>query len=287
VTDYENENLEDSNGRAIWALGTLVSYQKILPQRFITRAEMYLKNALPWMKELKSPRAIAFCIKGLYMYNLTRENGNVRFLIHVLATKLEVKFFNSRDEQWEWFEDCMTYGNSILPEALLLAHLSTENNLFRSIAKTSFDFLLSKTFIEGKIRVISNQGWLQKGETRVLEGGEQPIDVAYTVNTLHLFHEAFNDHTYCEKMTTAFSWFLGNNHLNQFVYNTQTGGCHDGLEKDNVNLNQGAESTVCYLMARISMEKMRKGITILPTPQEEKYLLRTVPLEIYRARINN
>jgi hypothetical protein len=205
----------------------------------------------------------------------------------VLATKLEVKYFSVRDEQWEWFEDCLTYGNSILPESLLLAHLSTENNVFKNIAKISFDFLLSKIFIDGKIKVISNNGWLQKGKVRIMEGGEQPIDVAYTVSTLQLFYEAFNDHTYCEKMTTAFSWFLGNNHLNQVIYNSQTGGCHDGLEKENVNLNQGAESTVCYLMARVCMEKVRKGITILPIPQEEKYLLRTVPLELYRTRINN
>lgn len=283
----EDENLEDSNGRAIWALGTVVGYQKILPQNFVTRAEIYLKNALPWIKELKSPRAIAFCIKGLYMYNLSRQNGNVRFLIHVLATKLEVRFCRTRDDQWEWFEDCMTYGNSILPESMLLAHLSTKNLHFKNIAKMSFDFLLSQIFINGKIKVISNNGWLYKGIPRCMEGGEQPIDVAYTVQTLHLFSEVYKDEMYNKKMEHAFSWFLGNNHLKQMIYNPLTGGCHDGLEKENVNLNQGAESTVCYLMARMSMERVRKGISLIPVSKEENYLLRTVALDAVKVRINN
>lgn len=55
-------------------------------------------------------------------------------------------------------------------------------------------------------------------------------------------------------MDTAFNWFLGNNHLRQIIYNPCTGGCYDGLEDLNVNLNQGAESTLSYLMARMSVE---------------------------------
>jgi hypothetical protein len=86
-------------------------------------------------------------------------------------------------------------------------------------------------------------------------GGEQPIDVAYTIIALSHFYEVFNDADYLQKMEIAFSWFLGNNHLDKIIYNPCTGGCYDGLEKDYVNLNQGAESTVSYLMARLKMEK--------------------------------
>ena len=86
-------------------------------------------------------------------------------------------------------------------------------------------------------------------------GGEQPIDVAYTILALSRFYEVFNDASYLQKMDLAFSWFLGNNHLDKIIYNPCTGGCYDGLEKDYVNLNQGAESTVSYLMARLKMEK--------------------------------
>jgi hypothetical protein len=87
-------------------------------------------------------------------------------------------------------------------------------------------------------------------------GGEQPIDVAYTIIALSLFYEIFEDFNYLQKMQLAFSWFLGNNHLEQIIYNPCTGGCYDGLEEDYINLNQGAESTVSYLMARLKMEKV-------------------------------
>ena len=55
-------------------------------------------------------------------------------------------------------------------------------------------------------------------------------------------------------MKIAFDWFLGNNHLNQIMYNPCTGGCYDGLEESHINLNQGAESALSYLMARLTMQ---------------------------------
>lgn len=100
----------------------------------------------------------------------------------------------------------------------------------------------------------SNQGWKNKGTT-AHNFGEQPIDVGYTIIALAIFYDTFGDATYLEKMSIAFDWFLGKNHLNQIIYNPCTGGCYDGLEEHHVNLNQGAESTVSYLMARLTMEK--------------------------------
>jgi hypothetical protein len=161
------------------------------------------------------------------------------------------------ESKWQWFESYMTYGNSILPEALLLAYIETGNKVYKEIAKNSFDFLLSLTLNGDKIKVISNKGWLHKGHQLVpiVVGGEQPIDVAYTILAMNLFYKTFQDASYFEKMTIAFNWFLGNNHLNQIIYNPCTGGCYDGLEENTVNLNQGAESTISYLMARLIMEK--------------------------------
>ena len=85
--------------------------------------------------------------------------------------------------------------------------------------------------------------------------GEQPIDVAYTILALSKFYEVFKDENYLDKMRTSFDWFLGNNHLHQIIYNPCTGGCYDGLEENHVNLNQGAESTLSYHMARLTVEK--------------------------------
>ena len=147
-------------------------------------------------------------------------------------------------------------GNSILPEALLYAWLMTGEADYKEIAIQSFEFLLSQIFNENGIEVISNKNWLLKGH-EAEQFGEQPIDVAYTLMTLSLFYEVLDDDKYYKKMVIAFNWFLGNNRLHQIIYNPCTGGCYDGLEETHVNLNQGAESTVSYLMARLSMEKYK------------------------------
>lgn len=120
----------------------------------------------------------------------------------------------------------------------------------REIAKESFDFLLGQMFSNHQIRAVSNRGWKHKGEA-CETFGEQPVDIANTVVTLSLFYEVFRDAEYLVKQRNAFNWFLGDNHLHQIIYNPATGGCYDGLEEHNVNMNQGAESTLCYLMARL------------------------------------
>ena len=137
---------------------------------------------------------------------------------------------------------------------MLCAYQDTGKERYKDIAERSFDFLLIKIFPEQSIKVIPNKSWLIKG--KVLEQhAEQPIDVAYTILTLSRFHDVFYHDDYIEKMKIAFQWFLGKNHLHQIVYNPRTGGCYDGLERENINLNQGAESTVSYLMARLVIEK--------------------------------
>jgi len=157
---------------------------------------------------------------------------------------------------WNWFEGYLTYANSILPEAMLYSWLLTGEIIFKEIAVSSLNFLLSQTFKENWIEVISNRKWLQKGENAV-QFGEQPIDVAYTIMTLSKFYDVLANEEIRKKMQLAFDWFLGNNRLHQIVYNPCTGGCFDGLEEMHVNLNQGAESTISYLMARLTIEKYK------------------------------
>jgi hypothetical protein len=162
------------------------------------------------------------------------------------------------NKNWEWFESYLTYANSILPEAMLYAWLLTREQIYKDIAITSFDFLLSQIFNENGIEVISNKNWLQKGQVAG-HFGEQPIDVAYTIMTLSKFYGVFINESYRLKMETAFNWFLGKNRLHQIIYNPCTGGCYDGLEKTHVNLNQGAESTISYLMARLTIEEYQRS----------------------------
>jgi len=208
-----------------------------------------------------STRAMAFAIKGLNFYNSAFKSDNTIRLINILAKRLVQMFKHEYAEGWEWFEDYLTYANSILPEAMLYAWLLTGESEYRDIAKLSLNFLLEQTFNENGIEVISNKRWLKRGQVAG-RFGEQPIDVAYTIITLSKFYDVFNDKEYYLKMITAFNWFLGNNRLNQIIYNPCTGGCYDGLEETHVNLNQGAESTVSYLIARLTVDKYMKPVKI-------------------------
>ncbi len=199
---------------------------------------------------------MAFSIKGLYYCNSTIKSPEYSDLIKILANRLVQMYRHEKSENWEWFEGYLTYANSILPEAMLYAWLLTGESVYENIARSSFNFLLSQTFNENGLEVISNKSWLKRGQ-KAGRYGEQPIDVAYTIMTLNEFYEAFPDEDYLLKMETAFNWFLGNNRLHQIIYNPCTGGCYDGMEETHVNLNQGAESTLSYLMARLTVEKYR------------------------------
>ncbi len=251
------ENLDDANGRAVWALGYLISLKSLLPAGIISEAEKIIKKSLKRIGNVHSTRAMAFAIKGLYYYQGTVPSAENVSLIKTFADRLREMYRHESNEKWEWFEAYLTYANSILPEAMLMAWLVTGKTDYKDIAIPSLRFLLQQTFKEKWIEVISNKNWLQKGQ-EAKHSGEQPIDVAYTVMTLGHFYDATGDPAYLAKMKIAFSWFLGNNRLNQIIYNPCTGGCYDGLEDTHVNLNQGAESTVSYLMARLSVEKYQK-----------------------------
>ncbi len=247
-------NLEDSAGRALWSLGYLISMKEILPEELIAEACLMLKKTLVRTEMIHSTRAMAFAIKGLCLYYSQFSQPEVLDLIKTLAGRLERMWEHESETNWQWFESSLTYANSLLPEAMLYTWQVTHDPVYREIAIRSLDFLVSKTFNEEGIAVISNRGWMQKGE-KPNRFGEQPIDVAYAVMTLSAFYEEFKNDSYRHNMKIAFNWFLGQNYLHQIVYNPATGGCYDGLEEYNVNLNQGAESTVSYLMARLTVEQ--------------------------------
>jgi len=245
-------NLDDANGRAVWALGYLLSLKGCLPEDILSEAETIMQKSLRCLGTVYSTRAMAFVIKGLYYYNTAKRSPENIELVKTFANRMVQMYKHEANEKWEWFESYLTYANSILPEALLYSWLMTGEAIYRDIARSSLDFLLLQTFNENGIEVISNRNWLHKGQVAG-HFGEQPIDVAYTIMTLGKFYAEFRDDDYRLKMETAFNWFLGKNRLNQIFYNPCTGGCYDGLEETHVNLNQGAESTISYLMARLTM----------------------------------
>jgi glycosyltransferase involved in cell wall biosynthesis len=254
-TEQNNEtNLDDANGRTIWALGYVISKKSVLPDEIVSKALSLFEQTMPHIETIHSTRALAFIIKGLYYYNSVVKTSNIKVLTERLADRLVNMYLHESTKNWEWFESYLTYANSILPEAMLCAAEVTGKKHFEGIAVESFDFLLNNIFNANGIEVISNKSIFYRGK-EAPKFGEQPIDVAYTIMTLSMFYDRFNKKEYLDKMIQAFNWFLGENRLNQIVYNPCTGGCYDGLEEHNVNLNQGAESTVSYLLARLTMQK--------------------------------
>ena len=246
-------NLDDANGRAVWALGYLMSLVDLLPSKILLEADRILEKSMPYLSKIRSTRAMAFAIKGLYFYQHTMKSTEKLLLIKTFANRMNQMYKHESEPGWEWFEGYLTYANSILPEAMLYSWLLTGDISYKESALKSMNFLLSHIFRGNEIEVISNRKWFKKGETRG-QFGEQPIDVAYTIMTLSKFYDVFADEDYRDKMQRAFNWFLGENRLHQIVYNPCTGGCYDGLEESSVNLNQGAESTISYLMARLTIE---------------------------------
>jgi glycosyltransferase involved in cell wall biosynthesis len=247
-------NLEDANGRALWSLGTVISHRDTLPLEMICQAVKCWDKAIKRIDDIKSPRAIAYALKGLYLYHSIYKDEEIKTHIEKLADELLRHYNINSVENWCWYEDYMTYANNVLPEAMMYSYLVTKNPKYKKIAAITFDFLLSHYFMKGQLKVISNRGWFKKENERIF-CGEQPIEVATTIIALDLFYEVTRNKKYKDQLKLAFIWFLGNNHLKQIMYNPENGASYDGLEDKHININQGAESTLCYFKARLIMEK--------------------------------
>ncbi|WP_281237965.1 glycosyltransferase [Flavobacterium praedii] len=256
TSQNELVNLEDSNGRALWSLGYTLSNHNLLPYALVEQAQKVWDKAVFHVDSVTSPRAIAYTLKGLYHYYTVNPEEKIKNNIIQLADKLLNHYHINSDENWCWYEDYMTYVNNVLPEAMMYGFLATGDLKYKKIALITFDFLLSHYFMKGEFSVISNRGWFVKGKKKNAYG-EQPIEVATTIITLHLFYEVTGNVKYKNQLNMAFSWFLGNNHLNQIIYNPVNGASYDGLEEKNVNINQGAESTLCFFKAQMIMDKYK------------------------------
>jgi len=242
---------EDAQGRALWALGFLISSKEI-PKEMRNEAEQIFCKSLKIIRKIKSPRAVAFMIPGLYFYNKSKQShGNIN-KIKKLSDYLVLLYKKCASDEWQWFEEYLTYANSKLPEALFYSYLATENQEYLDIAQSSLDFLNSVTFENEMFAPIGQDGWYFKNGKKA-HYDQQPIDTGSIVQTLLLANRITKRKDYLEYAIKAFQWFLGRNSLNHVVYDETTGGCHDGLGKFSINLNQGAESTLAYLIARLSL----------------------------------
>ncbi len=245
------ENLEDAEARTLWSLATAATSN--LPEDLKKRATVILDESCEKFDNVSSPRAVAFHIKAMAIWCAIGAKEKITALVKRHADFLLDRWNDNASSDWQWFEQSLTYSNAILPEAMLLAYKVTGDDLYFRAGKSALDFLISQSFQGDVCAPVGQSGWFKKGEIKK-HYDQQPEEVSALVLACRTMYDLCGDVFYKQKMIQAFDWFLGNNILNQVVYSQLSGGCYDGLGEKEINLNQGAESTISYLLARLAVD---------------------------------
>jgi hypothetical protein len=241
---------DDCIGRALWALGVTATLAADEGCRALAR-DMFAR-ALPHASEL-GPRGTAQAILGLAsMLTAVPDSTEMRSAIDRLVAKLTERYHNHATEEWRWFEATLTYDNAILPFALFAAYEITRERSTLRVARESLEFLEDVCFQEGRLQLVGNTGWHSRGKEKS-RADEQAIDAAAFVLAFRYAYKVTEDRHYLRRMRESFAWFLGANRLGVSLYDFTTGGCCDGMGVAEINRNQGAESTICFLLSLLKM----------------------------------
>lgn len=270
----DEEGSEDSFGRTIWALGYLIHFAPNNSYREF--AQEILFHTIPHFSSLTHLRGVANTLIGVGHYlHLHPQDETMLAQSQALSGVLCQAYAQHRTNNWHWFEDKLTYDNALLPLALLSYYDISGDALSHSIALESMAFLEAKTMDKGYLNPVGNDKWLEKnGEMGLYD--QQAIETMAMVLLYDKAYDISNDGTYLEKMDTCYQWFLGHNSLRIPLYDEETGGCCDGLHESGVNRNQGAESTLAYLIAHLSIEKQMVKTFTPPREAPKKELDKNV-----------
>jgi glycosyltransferase involved in cell wall biosynthesis len=250
----EDRGSDDSYGRALWALGTVLGRSNT--PALHTMAGWLFEQALPAILDTTSPRAWAFALIGIHAY-LQRFAGD-RMASQVreeLAGRLLSLYRNNRLDQWRWYEGVLTYCNAALPHALLMCGQSMPNKAMTEAGLESLSWLADLQRAEeagGHFVPIGSNGFYQQGGKRA-RFDQQPVEAQSMVSACLEAARITEDKRWRREARRAFEWFLGRNDLNLPIYDPMTGGCRDGLHPDRANENQGAESTLAFLQALLEL----------------------------------
>lgn len=255
----EREGSEDSQGRALWALGTCAGRSK--HRHLQAWAAQMFERALPAIIELKSPRTWAYTLLGIYEYFRRLSGDRIASQARDMLTQRLIDLFDkTATEEWPWFETSLSYANALLSHVLILSGRWTENQQAFDIGLRSLRWLVAiQKAPHGHFRPIGSEGFYVRGEKRA-DFDQQPIEAHSTISACLEAYRSTNDATWHEEARIAFEWFLGRNDLGLSLYDSKTGGCCDGLHVDRVNQNQGAESTLAYLIALSEMELLENDL---------------------------
>ncbi|MGB3466630.1 MAG: glycosyltransferase family 4 protein [Cyclobacteriaceae bacterium] len=249
----DNVGSEDSFGRTIWALGYLMCNAP--NDAYYQTGKLVFFEAAPNFEKLISIRSIALTMIGIsYYLKSNPSDDSMTERLRILARKLVKAYNDHHTTEWHWFESLLAYDNGLLPLALLHAAEILDEEEIRKISIESMNFLTTVTMKNGYLSIIGNKEWYKKDGTRSMYA-QQPIDALAMVL---MYHQAFNltkNKEYLNMMFTAFMWFLGENDLRMSLYDFETKGCCDGFESYGVNRNQGAESSLAYLISHLTVLK--------------------------------
>ena len=255
----EREGSEDSHGRALWGLGTVLGRSKNAGWK--GAAGRMFELAVPAAIEFKSPRACAFALLGLQEY-LDSFPGDRAALSasEALANRLLNSYRSYRSDDWKWFEDGLAYSNARLPQALIRAGMRAWNEEMVAAGLEALDWLVAiqRCEVKGHFVPIGSQGFYSI-TTKKARFDQQPVEACAVVSACLQAYRATGKGRWRKEAWSAFNWFLGDNDLQIALYDPTTGGCRDGLHPDRANENQGAESTLSFLMALLELRKLEEA----------------------------
>ena len=250
----EEVGSEDSHGRALWALGSVLGQSRDAGLR--GAAGRLFEAAVPVVLTFTSPRAWAFCILGLQAYlDWFPGDRAIQGARNTLANRLLDIYERSHTENWHWFEKSLSYSNARLPQALILAGWRSDNKRMVAAGTEALEWLIAtQHFGDSEIFVpIGSSGFFAEGAEKA-RFDQQPVEACATVAACLEVSRLTGENKWIDEAQRVFRWFLGNNDLQVPLYDAETGGCRDGLHPDRVNENQGAESTLSFLMALLDMQ---------------------------------
>jgi glycosyltransferase involved in cell wall biosynthesis len=250
----EDVGSEDSHGRALWALGSVLGHSQNAGLR--GAAGRLFEAAVPAVLTFSSPRAWAFSVLGLQAYlDWFPGDRAIQGIRNTLANRLLDIYEHSHSAPWHWFERSLSYSNARLPQALILAGARSNNKKMIAAGIESLEWLVAAQHCgDGEIFVpIGSSGCFSEGAEKP-RFDQQPVEACATISACLQAYRLTLEERWIEEARCVFSWFLGKNDLQVPLYDATTGGCKDGLHPDRVNENQGAESTLSFLMALLEMQ---------------------------------
>ncbi len=250
----ESVGSEDSHGRAVWALGAAVGRCQDPGKESL--AGVLFRRALPAIEAFTTPRAWAFALLGIAEYlRAFQGDSSVQSTHRLLAERLFEMFGRSASAEWPWFEDRVTYENARLSQTLIASGVRLDQQEMTRAGLRSLEWLISLQLSDGHFAPVGCNGFYARGQSKA-EFDQQPIDAWATVSACLEARRATGDERWLQHARRAFGWFLGQNHLQQSLYDASTGGCRDGLHVERVNENQGSESTLAFQLALLEMREV-------------------------------